>query len=599
MSLHHSRTPTLRLLSPLGALLIGLSMFVLGWNGPAPSVAATPTSETVQLRATSNAVVDTYVNEAAPSTTHDNALLRLDGLSGERKRSAIRFDLATPFHLANRPQDMTITSATLHLKVAEAPSSTTGVLPVFLNSGSTWNASSTWNSVAASWLSGSNLSSFEVTSADEGVWKQVTVTANVQSLVSGTTNNGWSFYLPVGSENLAFHSSNAADLNDRPYLAITYSTSTSNLRPNGTDSADVNGGFEDTYVNSAAPASSFGANDNLVIDNHMGGRSDALVRFNLGADSPSLSGARIVNATLTLQVASGNNARTLYTARLCGPPSLSAPGAITTATYNALAYPPSQQNVSSPYSYQSGSLDPIAFDVTTIVQSWADGEANLGFRIYQAEPPSGVSNAIAFHSFNASDASLRPQLVIEYVHDQGAPNTLPQPICQAATSTPTPANTSTPTGVPPTATYTPTQTPVNTPTNTAVPSATPTNTPTPTATPASSVTSDQVVVTGPANGSITGRSRLAFTATHGTLSPTAMGFAIRRTSDQHYWNGNTGQWQAAKHVNPASANGSVWTYAVTGEHRRALAGRTVSVEAHATVGSQVHISQTLPVGTIR
>lgn len=584
---------TVRFLSPLGALLLGLSILVASWNSPAPSIAATPTSESIELRATSNAVVDTYINEAAPTTAHDNDLLRLDGLDDEEKRFAIRFDLATPFELADRPEDVTITSAVLHLKVAEAPSAATGVLPVFLNTGSSWNGAATWNSAASAWASGSNLPSFEVGTGDADAWKQVSVTANVQALVSGDTNNGWSFYLPVGAENLAFYSSSAANSADRPYLAITYSTSTSELTKS-TAGADGSG-YEDTYVNSAAPTQSFGTLDNLVIDNHNGGRSDAYLRFNLEADSPPLEGARVVNATLTLQVASGNNARTLYASRLCGPASMSVAGAITNATYNQLAYPPSQQNVSAPFAYQTGSLAPITFDVTTIVQNWADGEANLGFRVYQADPPSGVSNAITLHSFNASDPGLRPVLEIEYVHDQDAPNPLPTPTCQEATPTPTATNTATntPTTAPGTATNTPTQTPTNTPT------ATPTTSVTPSATPTGTVSSPQVKVTGPADGAVSGRSRLTFSATHGTLSPTALGFVIRRESDDMYWNGSSGEWQDESHLNPAALSSGTWTYAVAGDQRREFANTEVAIEARATVGATVYVSPNESVATIR
>lgn len=591
---HAVRTArTMRTLSPLGALLLGFSILLASWNSPSHSVAAAATSESIELRATANAVVDTYLNEAAATSAHDDDRLRLDGLAGERKRAAIRFDLATPFQLNARPQDMTITSAVLHLKVAEAPAAATGVLPVFLNSGSTWSGSSTWTSSASAWLSGSNLPSFEVGTSDVDTWKQVNVTANVQSLVTGTTNNGWSFYLPVGAENLAFYSSNAANSGDRPYLAITYSTSTSDLTK--TTAGNDSGGYEDTYVNSAAPGQSYGTLDNLVIDNHSGGRSDAFLRFNLAADSPSLTGARIVNATLTLHVATGNNARTLYASRLCGPSSMSLAGAITAATYSQMAYPPSQQNASAPFAYQSGSLAPIAFDVTTIVQNWADGEANLGFRVYQAEPPSGVSNEIRLHSFNASDVNLRPRLVIEYVHDQGSPNSLPTPTCQVATPTPTPTNTSTPTTAP----GTPTSTPTNTPTNTPTLTPTPTNTAVPSATPPGTVASAQVKVTGPADAAVAGRSRLAFTATHGTLSPSSLGFVIRRTSDDRYWNGATGQWQQDSHLNPAALSSGTWSYAVTGDHRREFAGTEVVVAARATVGATVYLSQDEVESTIR
>ncbi len=144
--------------------------------------------------------------------------------------------------------------------------------------------------------------------------------------------------------------------------------------------------------------------------------------------------------------------------------------------------------------------------------------------------------------------------------------------------TPTPTPTNTPTNTP-TATATPTQTP--TPTATGTATSTPTKTPT--ATPTGRTSSSQIVVAAPPAGTFVPRSRLTFTATTGTLSPapSAVGFVIKRKSDNTYWNGATATWQTDVFENAATAAAAAntWTFAVTGEARRQFVNTTVIVTA--------------------
>lgn len=147
--------------------------------------------------------------------------------------------------------------------------------------------------------------------------------------------------------------------------------------------------------------------------------------------------------------------------------------------------------------------------------------------------------------------------------------------------TPTPTNTTTPTNTP-----TPTATPTHTATPTATGTATSTPTKTPTATPTGRASSTQLVVAAPSAGTFVPRSRLTFTATTGTISPapSAVGFVIKRKTDNKYWNGTTATWQTDLFENAATAasSGNIWSYAVTGEDRRQFVNTTVIVTARTT-----------------
>ncbi|MEO9253985.1 MAG: IPT/TIG domain-containing protein, partial [Tepidiformaceae bacterium] len=120
---------------------------------------------------------------------------------------------------------------------------------------------------------------------------------------------------------------------------------------------------------------------------------------------------------------------------------------------------------------------------------------------------------------------------------------------------------------------------------------------------APAVSSTQLVVVAPAAGVFVPRSRLAFTAIVGTISPapTALTFVLKRKSDNKYWNDETGAWQADSFENPAVAGDSdgTWIYEVTGDNRRQFVGTTVIVTAHASTDSALYESNVKPEIAIR
>jgi len=113
--------------------------------------------------------------------------------------------------------------------------------------------------------------------------------------------------------------------------------------------------------------------------------------------------------------------------------------------------------------------------------------------------------------------------------------------------------------------------------------------------------STELAVSVPAPGVKVARSRLTFSVADGSLTPSAVTFIIKRKSDNSYWNGTSGQWQAASVAVPATQSGTTgtWSYVVSGTARRLFASTTVIVEARAVVGSQQYRSSATPEIIIR
>ncbi|MBI5947960.1 MAG: DNRLRE domain-containing protein [Chloroflexi bacterium] len=569
-------------------LLVAGATLLLAGSGRTPAAASTATGEDALLGSPATAAVDTYIDAAESALTHDGATLEIigDG-AGSPRRAAIRFDLSSI------PADAQVVTATLTFKVATPPASTAAVSPMRLAAASTWDATATWTSESAGWSNGTLGTAVSVdTGATEAAFD---VTGDVAAFVSGSAvNNGWAFRMVTGSEAVGFHSSEAAVESDRPQLAVSYTTATSLFRPTGAYAADTAGSFEDTYVQFGAPSAANGALSEIRVGLSASDRQDAILRFDL-TDTPSLAGATILSAQLVLPVAVPGLDRTLHAARVCQPAGLAAAGAITGATYAGIPYAQLQwTQATAGFAYTTGAAT-AGFDVRDIVQAWANGEPNLGFRVYQVAP--AVIDTVDFHSFNAAVESNRPRLVVEYVTDAGTPNVTPSPACgqaatPTATATPTSTSTATPTSTPtatttPVPTATPTATATATATATVTATATATSaTPSPTATPAVSA---QLTITSP--GGAVPRSRLAFTATDGTLDPSAVSLVVRRVSDGSYWNSAEAKWQAALVANAAAESPEgTWTLAVAGAARRSFANTTVSVEARATVGATSYVS---------
>lgn len=111
--------------------------------------------------------------------------------------------------------------------------------------------------------------------------------------------------------------------------------------------------------------------------------------------------------------------------------------------------------------------------------------------------------------------------------------------------------------------------------------------------------SSQLVAATPAAGTSVPRSRLAFAVTDGTLTPTAVKFIIKRTSDNKYWNAETGAWEAGAHQNAATGSDGNWKLEIGGTARRQFAGIAVTVEVRATVGSITYVNASIPTIAIR
>lgn len=111
--------------------------------------------------------------------------------------------------------------------------------------------------------------------------------------------------------------------------------------------------------------------------------------------------------------------------------------------------------------------------------------------------------------------------------------------------------------------------------------------------------STQVTVSNPTTIPIP-RSRLAFAISTGNLDATAVGFIVKRRSDNKYWNDTTGAWQADLVLNSGvEGSGSAWSLAIWGDDRRDFANTVVTLEVRVTVGSTVYVNSTVPDLTIR
>ena len=325
------------------------------------------------------------------------------------------------------------------------------------------------------------------------------------------------------------------------------------------------------------------------------------------------AGGRVLEARLVLTVSVHGQARTFAVARVCQPASLGAAGAITSRSYANLPYAAlaSVQATSAAY---DGEAAQVNFDVTSIVQSWANGEPNLGFGVYQSSP--AKIDAVRFGSFNSESASIRPRLEVTYVAGSGVPGGTPVCGQATATATATSVSTATATNTPVTPSATPTHTSTPVPAATGTPSPTATATATNTATATLTATATATATSSPTPGPVapvasanllvltsTGpvsRSRLAFEAIDQSLNLTEASFVIRNKTGGKYWSVALGAWQTTLVENPAiQYSVSKWILEISGAPRRSFAGTTVSVEFRGKSGAASYKSAVAPEMVIR
>jgi hypothetical protein len=174
-----------------------------------------PTATSTPISTTLSATADSYVGSDHATQNNGTATtLSIDGNSTKIKRAFVAFSVASI------PAGSTINSATLTLCET---STTTGRTHVLRLATSTWTETGiTWNNQPT--VSGTQSASIATTSSLSCF--NFTVTADVQSWVNGTANNGWRLNdsdetLAAGSAvNYASRENGTAA--NRPKLAITY-----------------------------------------------------------------------------------------------------------------------------------------------------------------------------------------------------------------------------------------------------------------------------------------------------------------------------------------------------------------------------------------
>ncbi len=556
-----------------GALL--LLVAVLGSRDPMMAHAATPITRDLEI---TSGFSDTDIDEAEAALGHDGVTLTLtgDGASGSRRWVAVRTDITSI------PADANVTLAELVLQIATPSTGALTITPGRL--GSSWTEAATWSGSAGGWNVAPG-NSEPITAETTEV--RIDVTLDISEYLDGTTNNGWVLRVIGGGDTVVFHSSEAVDANLRPRLEVQYSASSSVLVPGaGTYSSDSAGTYEDTFVSATDPDTTKSTLDTLSIGRTTTEVREGLVRFPVVSE-PGFDGAQVLEAKLVLPISAHGSTRTFAASRICQPASLNDAGAIASRTYSNLPYG-ALSSIQATTSSYDGSSETLEFNVTAIVQEWANGEPNLGFHLKQTSQTS--LEIVDFGSFNNGSAALRPRLEVNYVAGDG-PNG-GTPACGQATATATATFTNTATA---TATSTATSTPV-TPTATSTPvtptaTGTATQTPTQTATPTSTQTPTATATAGPSTPVPTAnlqvltsagpvaRSRLTFQAIDATQQLESGSFAILNPDTDHYWNGALGEWQEERFENPATkTSDTTWAFAIEGAARRQFVNITVTIE---------------------
>ena len=122
------------------------------------------------------------------------------------------------------PLGSTITNATLSVYVTDADSND------FIDlhrMNATWSEASTWNSLTNGiQIDGAEASLVSSATIDAGTSGWVTftnLTATVQDWINGQPNFGWALF-SNGADDWTFHSSEASNVNLRPYLSVSYTS---------------------------------------------------------------------------------------------------------------------------------------------------------------------------------------------------------------------------------------------------------------------------------------------------------------------------------------------------------------------------------------
>jgi hypothetical protein len=175
----------------------------------------------------------------------------------------------------------------------------------------------------------------------------------------------------------------------------------------GTCTITAASAINDTYVSEASTGTSFGSATTMNVRADLGNRAWTFVRFDLsGCALPATAGAD--TATLKLVVKTpANNTRTLTLTPVLATWSES----LTAVQAFSLPFGSSPTTTFATGTTAGATLSiPVTIDVDALLK---DSSANFGWRI-DDEGATTKANLTIFNSSEATTASLRPQLVINY-----------------------------------------------------------------------------------------------------------------------------------------------------------------------------------------
>jgi hypothetical protein len=159
---------------------------------------------------------DTYVDEKSPTSSFGTATtMQTRPDSGNRRYVLIRFDLSS----CSLPTTGGADTATLSLRITSAPAAgrTLTVTPVT----SSWSNTTTWNTMPT--IAGTSTTTF-ATGTSSNVTRTVTVTADVDDFIKGTSTNwGWEIAdLSATGTNYTTQMASSNATSNKPTLTINY-----------------------------------------------------------------------------------------------------------------------------------------------------------------------------------------------------------------------------------------------------------------------------------------------------------------------------------------------------------------------------------------
>lgn len=215
---------------------------------------------------------------------------------------------------------------------------------------------------------------------------------------------------PFGSFDLVISATNASVSKTVPYhLTITDRISRSYQKGDGGAFSET----DDTHIYSGTPDGNFGTNVKLFVDGSgciaAGSVCKTLIKFPLliGPASGQIPvGATIASASLTLNIRNKGLTQDAYQVTEAWNES--------TATWNGFATPGVPGNRGREFTFAPTVLGPFSINLTSIVQRWANGEANEGILLASAH-----SDGVDYDSSEA--VSGRPILRVEFLPPSDGP----------------------------------------------------------------------------------------------------------------------------------------------------------------------------------